>query len=159
MFNGKMAAAAAMAGLLLFHPAPASADASVATRLDQRGVKYERDEDGDYKVLYNYAAEGRSQLVFVSGGTQSVAGFSVREVYSPAARVGADGIDGAQALALLIESRGNKLGAWEIDGDVLYFVIKLPDDINAAQLEAAMDIAAETADDMEIKLSGDRDAL
>lgn len=159
MINGTIPAALAIAGLLVFSPGPASADASVSTRLDQRGVKYELDEDGDYKVLYNYAAEGRSQLVFVSGGTQSVAGFSVREVYSPAARIGADGIDGAKALSLLTESRRNKLGAWEIAGDVLYFVIKLPDDMSAAQLEAAMDIAAETADDMEITLSGDRDAL
>jgi hypothetical protein len=43
--------------------------------------------------------------------------------------------------------------------DVLYFVIKLPDSADAAELESAMDIAAETADDMEIKFSGNRDDL
>jgi hypothetical protein len=148
-----------MAGCMLMVAGGASADASVATRLDQRGVKYQVDADADYKITINYASEGRSQLVFVSGGTQSVAGFTVREVYSPAARIGADGIDGAKALALLAESRGNKLGSWEIGGDVLYFVIKLPDDISAAQLESAITIAAETADNMEIELSGDRDDL
>lgn len=42
---------------------------------------------------------------------------------------------------------------------MLYFVIKLPDEISAAELESAMDIAAEMADDMEIELSGDRDDL
>jgi hypothetical protein len=137
----------------------AAADDSVARRLDAGGIKYQVDADGDYKVTYNYADEGRTQLVFVSGGTQSVGGYTVREVFSPAGRVAGDGINGAKALELLAESRSNKLGAWEIDGDVLYFVLKLPDDMSAAELESAMDIAAETADDMEIELSGDRDAL
>ena len=147
------------AGLMTVGAGTAAADASVAKRLDERGVKYEVDMDGDYKVTYNYAKEGRSQLVFVSGGTQSVSGFTVREVFSPAARVSSDGVDGAKALELMAESRQNKLGAWELAGDVLYFVIKLPDEISAAELESAMDIAAETADDMEIELSGDRDDL
>lgn len=157
--RSKMMAAGLVVGLGLGASGAALADASVAKRLDARGVKYQVDADGDYKVTYNYSKEGRTQLVFVSGGTQSVAGFTVREVFSPAARLSTDGVDGRRALALLEESRSNKLGAWETSGDVLYFVIKLPDDVSAAQLEAAMDIAAETADDMEIQLTGDRDAL
>ncbi|KAF1709802.1 hypothetical protein CSC70_08880 [Pseudoxanthomonas kalamensis DSM 18571] len=134
-------------------------DASVEARLDARGVKYVLDEDGDYKVTYSYSSEGRTQLVFVSGGTESVDGFAIREVFSPAARVADDGIDGARALALLAESRASKLGSWEIGGDILYFVIKLPDGVSAVELEQAMDIAAQTADDMEIELSGDKDDL
>jgi hypothetical protein len=134
-------------------------DASVKTRLDARGVKYEVDGDGDFKVTYNYSKEKRTQLVFVSGRTETVAGFKIREVFSPAARVEKDGINGAKALELLAESRKNKLGGWEIGGDVLYFVIKLPDSIDGAALESAMDVAAETADDMEIEFSGDRDDL
>ena len=137
----------------------AAADKSVERRLDAQGVKYEVDGDGDYKVVYNYASEGRTQLVFVSGGTQSVAGFTIREVFSPAARVAKDRINGAKALELLEESRNNKFGSWEIQGDVVYFVIKLPDSVTAKELEAAMDIAAETADNMEIEISGDRDDL
>jgi ribosomal protein L11 len=159
MRTNKTVAACLLAGLMMVGAGNAAADASVAKRLDERGVKYEVDMDGDYKVTYNYAKEGRTQLVFVSGGTQSVAGFTVREVFSPAARVSKDGVDGAKALELMGESRNNKLGAWELSGDVLYFVLKLPDDMSAAELESAMDIAAETADDMEIELSGDRDDL
>lgn len=142
-----------------FAPAAQAEDASVKSRLDTQGVKYEVDQDGDFKVTYNYSKEGRTQLVFVGGKTESVAGFTIREVFSPAARVEKDGINGAKALELLAESRKNKFGSWEIGGDVLYFVIKLPDNVSAKQLEAAMDIAAETADDMEIEFSGDRDDL
>ena len=142
-----------------FASAAQAEDASVKSRLDSQGIKYEVDQDGDFKVTYNYSKEGRTQLVFVGGKTESVAGFTIREVFSPAARVEKDGINGAKALELLAESRKNKFGSWEIGGDVLYFVIKLPDNVGAKQLEAAMDIAAETADDMEIEFSGDRDDL
>ncbi len=143
----------------LLAPVAYAEDGAVKTRLEARGVKYEVDDDGDFKVTYNYSKEKRSQLVFVSGGTENVGGFKIREIFSPAARLEKDGINGAKALELLGESRKNKLGGWEASGDVLYFVIKLPDSIDAAQLESAMDIAAETADDMEIKFSGDRDDL
>ena len=136
-----------------------AADAAVEARLKARGIQFEVDGDGDYKVTYSYKQENRTQLVFVSGRTEQVNGISIREVFSPAGRVAADGIDGARALALLADSRSKKLGSWEISGDVLYFVIKLPDEISAAELESAMDIAAETADDMEIEFSGDRDDL
>lgn len=138
---------------------PAHADAAVSTRLDARGIKYDVDDDGDYRVVYDYKKEGRTQLVFVSGRTQKVGGMLVREVFSPAARVKGDRIDGAKALELLAESRNNKIGGWELDGDLLLFVIKLLDNVDAATLESAMDVAAQTADDMEIELSGSKDAL
>lgn len=140
--------------------APASAlDRSVEARLEARGTGYEVDEDGDYKILVRFARENRTQLVFVSGHTQSIPGFSVREVFSPAARLKRDGLDGAKALELMRDSRSKKLGAWEIAGDVLYYVIKLPDSIDAVELDSAILIAAELADDAEISFSGDDDAL
>lgn len=144
--------------LALLAPAAAAGDASVETRLDARGIKYEVDGDGDYKVVVSYQAEKRTQLVFVSGRTESLQGLLVREVFSPAGKVGADAIAG-KALDLLNESRALKIGAWEIAGDVLYYVIKLPDSVDATQLEAAIDIAAETADNKEIALSGNKDEL
>lgn len=149
-----------LAGLALGLPTAAAAeDASVTARLKERGMKYEVDGDGDYKATYNYSKEGRTQLVFVRGQTETVGGFTIREVFSPAGRVEKDGINGKKALELLAASSDMKLGSWEIRGDVLYLVIKLPDDVSAADLESAMDIAAETADDMELELSGDRDDL
>jgi hypothetical protein len=134
-------------------------DASVNARLTARGIKFEVDGDGDYKVTYSYKKEGRSQLVFVAGKTEQVGEFKIREIFSPAGRVAKDGISGAKALEFLKESRLNKLGSWELSGDILYFVIKMPDNMDSAQLESAMDIAAQTADDMELKLSGARDDL
>jgi len=139
---------------------PAAAeDASVEKRLDRAGLKYEVDEDGDYKLTFNYSQEGRTQLVFVSGTTQEVSGLTIREVFSPAGRVEKDGITGKTALELLENSGSMKMGSWEIRGDVLYFVIKVLDSATATELSSLLDIAAETADDKEIELSGDRDDL
>ncbi len=153
-----IALAAVLAASLSASPAKAE-DASVKARLDAKGIKFQVDEDGDYRVTYNYKSENRTQLVFVAGKVEEVSGFRVRSIFSPAARVGKDGINGDKAKELMSESYLNKLGSWEIGGDVLYFVIKLPEDISAEQLQAAMDIAAETADDMEIEISGDKDEL
>ena len=80
-------------------------------------------------------------------------------VFSPAARIEKDGIDGSKALELMAGSAQMKLGSWEIRGDVLYFVIKVLDNATAKELSGMLDIAAETADDKEIELSGDRDDL
>lgn len=159
MKSNVLKAASAILAAGLAAAAPAIADDSVAARLNAAGITHEVDADGDFKVTYSYSREGRTQLVFVSGSTQQVGGFNVREVFSPAARLAGDGITGAKALELLAESRRNKLGSWEIAGDVLYFVIKFPDTLDADELESMMDIAAETADDMELEISGDRDDL
>jgi len=159
MHRSTLLALATLLTVVLPAPDALGADASVASRLDARGVKYEVDEDGDYRVTIRYSDEGRTQLAFVSGRTESVSGLRVREVFAPAGRVDRDGIDGAKALELLRESRRQKIGSWEIGGSVLYFVIKLPDSADAAELEAALDIVAQVADDKEIELSGDTDEL
>lgn len=134
-------------------------DPSVASRLEARGIQYVVDEDGDYKVTYRYSDEGRSQLAFVSGGTEQIAGFQIREVFAPAAHLERDGVDGARALALLADSSRNKFGSWEVRGEHLFFVIKLPDSADASQLESALEIVAEIADNKEIEFSGQSDTL
>ncbi|MFM7404681.1 MAG: hypothetical protein ACKO1N_11500 [Erythrobacter sp.] len=149
-----------LAGLAIAGAVPAAAeDQSVADRLSQEGYKYEIDADGDYKLAFNYTDEGRSQLVFVSGATETVAGLTIREVFSPAGRVTKDRIAGDKALELLASSSQMKMGSWEIRGDVLYFVIKALDSASSSELRSMLAIVAETADNMEIKLSGDLDEL
>lgn len=145
---------------LLAAPAVANAqDASVERRLDQIGMKYQVDKDGDYKVTIDFAKEKRTQIVFVSGSTETASGLTIRKVFSPAGVVATDGITGAKALDLLRNSRRNKIGSWEIEGANLYLVAKLPDTLTSAQLQAVMMVVASLADDMEIELSGDRDEL
>ncbi len=160
MMTRRLLSLTALAGLVLSAAAPVAAeDQAVTDRLDQAGLKYEIDEDGDYKLVFNYSKEGRTQIVFVSGGTQTLGDLTIREVFAPAGRVDKDKIGGAKALELLRESGNNKVGSWEVRGDVLYFVIKVFDTMTAAELSTMLDVAAETADNMEIELSGARDDL
>jgi hypothetical protein len=152
--------ALAAAGLLLATAAPAAAkDASVEKRLDARGTKYEIDDDGDYKVVISWEKESRSQIVFVSGKTEEVAGLVVREVFAPAAIIEQHDIDGKAAMALLEASGQTKFGSWEVRGGVVYFVAKVFDDISAEKLDSVLAIVSETADDKEIELTGGKDDL
>lgn len=152
---------AAKAGLVLALATTAvhAADPSVEARLKARDVPYEVDADGDFKIVYSYEKEGRSQMVFVAGTPESIDDMKIREIYSAAGKVDEDGIDGATALKLLGESQTKKIGGWELAGNVLLYVIKVPDSIDAAGLETFIKIAAELADDKEIELSGKKDAL
>lgn len=134
---------------------PAAGDATLAARLDTRGVRYERDPDGDFRVVFAWQQEGRSQVAFVSGRAHVFGDSAVREVFSPAARVPAGGFGAERSDMLLRDSQSNVLGAWEVAGDVLFYVIKLHDDADGARLEQALEAAAQLADDMELRLTGE----
>jgi hypothetical protein len=158
--NGFGIAAGAALGLVAMAGTAAQAEGpSVAARLEASGTKYTVDADGDYKILYNYTKEGRTQVVFVAGKIETVKGLAVREIFAPAALVDKHNIEGTQALDLLRKSARVKLGSWEIRGNIVYFVIKIYDGASAAELDAALDVAAETADNMEIELTNGSDDL
>lgn len=146
--------------LLLAHPAYAQTsgdNAAIKAKLESAGVKFEVDDDGDFKSVYNYEEEGRTQLVFVSGKVNEIDGLVVREVFAPAAGVPDGGFSREQAQRLLTDSQDKILGAWEVSGSTLVFVVKLPDSASGAQFETAMDVAAAAADDMEIELTNGAD--
>ena len=66
-----------LAACLTLAMLPAHArDSAVEARLDARGMKYEVDADGDYRMIVSYSAEKRTQLVFVSGSTESIEGLT-----------------------------------------------------------------------------------
>jgi len=140
--------------------APARAeDPLVARRLTQAGYQFKVDGDGDYVVVFNYAAEKRSQAVFISGKTETAYGIPIRKVFSAASVGSKNPVTGAKALELLNDSNSNKMGSWELQSGTLFLVIKLPDSASAAELQAAMRVAGELADNMEKSISGARDDL
>lgn len=134
-------------------------DASVEQRLTESGYTFKIDADGDYLVVISYAQESRTQQVFVSGQTVTVNGVPTRKVFSPASVASKNPVSAAQALELLGANYRHGMGAWELNGGVLFLSIKLPDRANAGELRAAIRAAAELADDMELKISGARDEL
>lgn len=150
----------ALAGGLASAAAPAMAeDKRMEGLLDKTGLRYQIDEDGDYAIVFSYTAENRTQLVYVSGRTETVGGIAIREIFSPAAGVKEDGVDGAKALELLEASGRTKVGGWETRGNILFFVIKIVDKMTAEELKSLLNTAASTADDLEIALTGGKDEL
>jgi hypothetical protein len=153
-------AALVLAGLALVAAAPAAAeDRSVEKRLTEMDTPYEVDSDGDYKITINWQTEKRSQIVFVRGTTEEVAGLTIREVFAPAAIVKDHNVTGAKALELLDASGKTKIGSWEIRGGVVYYVAKVFDSLTAKELDAVINIVSESADDKEIELTGGKDDL
>lgn len=149
--------AALLAGLV---PGMAIAkDASVERRLTEAGYTFKIDADGDYLIVISYAQERRTQQVFVSGQTVVINGVPTRKVFSPASVASKNPVSAAQALELLVANYRNGMGAWELNGGVLFLSIKLPDTMSAGELRAAIRAAAELADDLELKISGARDEL
>ena len=142
----------------LLAPLPTQAeDNSVKRRLDGAGQKYEVDKDGDYKITFSFTEDKRTQIVFVSGAAYDVAnGVQVRNIFAPVGKVKEDGIAG-KALDLLKANNGYKIGAYEVESDILLLSIKLPDNASAAQLLKAVQLAASVADEKEKELSGTRD--
>ena len=139
-------------------PSAAAEKDGVAALLDQQKVKYELDKDKDYKIVYEFSDEKRSQIVYVSGTTEDFEGHKIRTVFAPAALLSKDRIDGQ--LKTLLEYNGkSKVGAWEINGDALYFAAKLLEPLTAEELTAMLNLVSSIADDKEIEISGDRDEL
>jgi hypothetical protein len=144
----------------LMAPLPTQAeDNSVKRRLDSVGQKYVVDKDGDFKITYTFSEDKRTQIVFVSGAPYDVAnGVQVRNVFAAVAKVKEDGI-AAKAADLLKANNGYKIGAYEIEGEIVLLSIKVPDSATGAQLQKAVQLAASVADDKEKELSGARDTF
>jgi hypothetical protein len=146
--------------LLVLAATPALANkAPVEAKLKERKINYEIDKDGDFKIVYNYEKDKRTQLLYISGGTETLDGMQIREILSPAARLKEDNINGDAAIELMKHSATRKLGSWEIRGNTVYYVIKFPDSISAVDMETMMDVAASAADDKEKEFSGNKDDL
>ena len=144
----------------LLAPLPTQAeDNSVKRRLDSAGQKYEVDKDGDFKLVFTFTGEKRTQMVFVSGAVSEVAGgLQVRNIYSAVAKIKEDGI-ASKAMELLKANDGYKIGAYQIGGEYAWFSIKIPDNATSTQLLNAIQTVASVADDKEKELSGARDTF
>lgn len=133
-------------------PTPASRD-GFKQKLDRTGWKYDILENGNYRLVFNVGETRRTQLFYISGGTQSYECLVIREFFAPAAKVSAS-VNGARALELMAESHTKKMGSWEIHGDTLMFTAKVSDAIDGEDLRSLMNMIVTVADEAELKLTG-----
>ena len=131
-------------------------DSRVAQALDELKIRYEIDNQGDFKIGINLEDE-RSQLGFIRSNTYEFAGVELREIFS-AALTSSGPFDSRTANLLLEENSHVKVGAWEVnqsaDDDSAIFTAKVGAELGGDELRSVILGVLRTADAMEKRLSG-----
>lgn len=127
------------------------ADPRVKRLLDESGLKYVIDKDGDFKLINSFDND-RSHMVFVNSRTVKLGKMEIREVWS----VGyvSDGVmPDAIAKDLLDANAKVKLGGWELrrfsGKEAGVFRAQIAADTDELSLLMTMQAVSRTADDKE----------
>ena len=129
-------------------------DPAIAPQLQALDYKYEIDDDGDYKLVFDMDEEGkRTQLVFVRSSVETYGAHRVREIWSPGYKAPGPQFPALVANRLLEDANDSKLGGWVKQGDLAMFVVKIDADAKADVLSDAIDAAIKSADAMELELT------
>ena len=151
----KIAIALAMAGLMGGMADKAFAgdpDPAIGRLLDSLEYKYEVDEDGDYRLVFDME-DDRTQLVFVRSSVENYGSHKIREVWSPGYKSPGPQFPALVANRLLEDSQESKLGSWVKQSDIAMFVVKIDANAKADVLSDAIDAAIKSADAMELELT------
>jgi len=151
---------AAFAGAVLFSMASIAAagapDNAVKAQLDSKGIKYEIDKDGDFRIVYELDG-GRTQVAWVRSTTNTYGSLKIREIWSPGYKADGNDFPAVIANTLLDKNHLVKLGAWEAQDNMAMFVVKIPADADADQLIDAIIAAVDSADEVEKEITGAKD--
>lgn len=125
----------------------------IAEALKALELEYTIDDSGDFRMLFDIG-NGRTHLVFIRGQAEAFRGYAIREIFSPAFNLEGP-LTADLARRLLVDSQACKLGGWQMRpaGQVEYSV-KVEDRLTPEQLKNLMDYVLDTADDMELEVTG-----
>ena len=131
-------------------------DSRVQALLEQLELKYDVDNDGDFRVGFELE-NGRAQLGFIRSETTQFGKFDIREIFA-VAHISEGPLPADLANALLIYNAHVKLGSWRIerqsDGKcVVAFAVQIAADTDAVSLYTALRLVIDTADNIERKLA------
>ena len=134
-----------------------SSDRRISAQLDELGLQYEIDKDGDFRTVFKFTDESRTQIVYINSRTSQYDGLEIREVWSPAYE-SVDPLPAIVANRLLRASFDAPLGGWQSwrqpDGKyIAVFSVKLGADADGETLRKAMNAAISHADEMEKELT------
>jgi hypothetical protein len=132
-------------------------DPRIAKTLEELEILYEVDSDADYKILYEWEDDGRSQVAFINSATEKLDDLELREVWS-VAYVSDKPLPVEIANRLLIDSYDKKLGAWQLlkteDQYITVYAVKVDANADPKFLQLALEAALTSADEMEKELLG-----
>ncbi|MDX1454409.1 MAG: hypothetical protein R3217_03045 [Gammaproteobacteria bacterium] len=141
---------------LVFASGAMAADDRVASALNDIGMAYNIDQDGDYAIVISFD-DDRTQLVFVRSAVYDSRGVVMRDIWSPGYVHGSDDMPADLLSRLLSENVGTVMGNWARENREISYVVKLTADASATELRAAILEAAEQADELEKELLGSDD--
>ena len=157
MLRDTRAALATLLVIALAAPAHgAEPDRNLQKLLDKARLKYQVDDQGDFKVTYDLG-NGRSQLAYVRSGSSDFGALKIREILSIGYASPGEKIPPDVANRLLEHNAQTKLGAWSKQGRLAVFVSKIPADADAKKLADAIELTAVLADALEQELMPGKD--
>lgn len=126
------------------------------TLMDQTGLKYQMDDDGDARVTFTLP-DGRDQMAWVSGTVDDFGPHADRDVYSYIAKL-SDVPKSFEVLeTLLRHTARKKMGGIVIIHETLTYRIDVSTSAGAEGLKAAIIFAVKNADELEKALTGKDD--
>lgn len=137
-------------------------DSRIKELLDQTSLKYEIDEDGDFKLLYEYD-DGRSHVVFINSATETYGGMEIREIWAVGYMPPEEGdrVPSEVSDNLIRANALTKMGAWQIqkmdDQEVGVFRAMVSASANEAVIVDTLKLVGITADEKEAELLGSDD--
>lgn len=134
-----------------------TADPRVQSVLDELEIRYQTDDDGDFRVGFELES-GRHQSAFIRSRTYEFLGIEIREI-SSAGLVSQGPFDARTANILLAQNEQLKIGAWGVSSDSddvhgAFFTVKIAADLHAQEFLGILMTVLNTADNMEARLSG-----
>ena len=151
-----LAAALALTALNAQAGAP-EPDAVVEAQLKSKGIKYEIDQDGDFKVVYEVGDAGRTQLAYVRTHVDEYGELRIREILSLGYRSEGNSFPPLVANRMLDHNNEVKLGAWATQDNLAVFTVKISADATADELVDALEFAVNAADKLEEEFTGSKD--
>ena len=132
-----------------------SGDVRVKRALDQVGLKYTVDSDGDFRLNMD-VGDGRTQIIFVNTNTETYADFEIREVWSVGYQ--STNLFSAKIANRLLENNElTKLGAWQmkkLNGKyTAVFCAKVSATLTGAELQNVLRAIYTNADKIELELT------
>lgn len=127
------------------------ADTRISAALDRQGMKYEIDEDGDFRIVFPTDDDGdRTQLVIVNSNTEKIGDkLEIREIWS-LGYLNDSSVPSALVKKAAKLSQNYIIGAWEVIGENrLAFVAKVPAVMEDDLLRIAIVNVAQKADAFE----------
>jgi len=158
---GRMALSILALSLALATIAPAASAPREPSRnlqklLDKARLKYQVDDDGDFKITYDLGG-GRTQLAYVRSAASEYGSLQLREILSIGYAAKEAEVPADVARRALAASADTKLGAWSLRGRLLIYVSKVPASADARELADAIEFTATVADRFEQETDGARD--